>query len=96
MAELENEWMQYLTMQHTEKTTGFSSETTHIKRVCNDIDGPSIGKINHDMELFISTKTKVLFLNHIVDIHNLFWNLLYIFFKLLIFNFWNNFIKFKN
>ena len=47
MAELENEWMQYLTMQHTEKTTGFSSETTHIKRVSNDIDGPSIGKINH-------------------------------------------------
>jgi TATA-box binding protein (TBP) (component of TFIID and TFIIIB) len=82
MAELENEWMQYLTMQHTEKTTGFSSETTHIKRVCNDIDGPSIGKINHDMELFISTKTKVLFLNHIVDIHNLFW-------KIPVIDYWN-------
>lgn len=82
MAELENEWMQYLTMQHTEKTTGFSSENTHIKRVCNDIDGPSIGKINHDMELFISTKTKVLFLNHIVDIHNLFW-------KIPVIDYWN-------
>ena len=82
MAELENEWMQYLTMQHTEKTTGFSSETTHIKRVSNDIDGPSIGKINHDMELLISTKTKVLFLNHIVDIHNLFW-------KIPVIDYWN-------
>ena len=82
MAELENEWMQYLTMQHNEKTTGFSSETTHIKRVCNDIDGPSIGKINHDMELLISTKTKVLFLNHIVDIHNLFW-------KIPVIDYWN-------
>jgi len=82
MAELENEWMQYLTMQHTEKTTGFSSETTLIKRVCNDIDGPSIGKINHDMELLISTKTKVLFLNHIVDIHNLFW-------KIPVIDYWN-------
>jgi TATA-box binding protein (TBP) (component of TFIID and TFIIIB) len=82
MAELENEWMQYLTMQHTEKTTGFSSETTHIKRVSNDIDGPSVGKINHDMELFISTKTKVLFLNHIVDIHNLFW-------KIPVIDYWN-------
>lgn len=36
---------------------------------------PMIGKINPDMELIISTKTKVLFLNQPVDIHNLFWKI---------------------
>lgn len=36
-------------------------------------DTPTIGKINHDMELTISTKTKVLFLNQSMDIHSIFW-----------------------
>ena len=37
--------------------------------------GPGMGKVNPDMELVISTKTKVLFLNQPVDIHTLFWEI---------------------
>lgn len=37
--------------------------------------GPGMGKVNPDMELIISTKTKVLFLNQPVDIHTLFWEI---------------------
>jgi hypothetical protein len=36
---------------------------------------PTIGKVNHDMELTISTKTKVLFLNQSMDIHSIFWDI---------------------
>jgi len=36
---------------------------------------PTIGKINREMELIISTKTKVLFLNQVVDIHRIFWDI---------------------
>ena len=44
----------------------------------DDVDIPShskIGKVNMDMELTISTKTKVLFLNQEIDIHNVFWKI---------------------
>jgi len=37
--------------------------------------GAKIGKANADMELTISTKTKVLFLNQSIDIHTLFWKI---------------------
>ena len=37
--------------------------------------GATIGKVNHDMELTISTKTKVLFLNQSINIHSLFWDI---------------------
>jgi hypothetical protein len=37
--------------------------------------GATMGKVNPDMELTISTKTKVLFLNQPIDIHALFWDI---------------------
>jgi len=81
MADLENEWTQYLIMLHDEKTTGFvkpvvpSPDLISSNSDKEDINSPTIGKINHDMELIISTKTKVLFLNRAIDIHNLFWDI---------------------
>ena len=81
MTELEDEWTQYLITMHNEKTTGFvkpvvkNTEVITKSHDTEDVNAPTIGKINHDMELIISTKTKVLFLNRAIDIHNLFWDI---------------------
>ena len=81
MTELEDEWTQYLITLHNEKTTGFvkpvvkNTEVITKSHDTEDVNAPTIGKINHDMELIISTKTKVLFLNRAIDIHNLFWDI---------------------
>jgi hypothetical protein len=36
---------------------------------------PTVGKADENMELIISTKTKVLFLNQAMDIHTIFWDI---------------------
>ena len=82
---LDNEWMQYLTHQSNGNgrpttTTDFvggggSGMEKTIVSSSSSTANPTIGKVNPDMELIISTKTKVLFLNQPVDIHNIFWTI---------------------
>jgi hypothetical protein len=77
--ELDHEWKQYLCM-HQYGSTKFPCDITPIdpsKESGKDLDAPTalLGKVNEDMELLISTKTKVLFLNQPMDIHRMFWEI---------------------
>lgn len=86
---LDHEWMQYLTHQSSGNGRP-TTVAPPPEAMGDDMQKPPsmsstlipesestsvIGKINPDMELIISTKTKVLFLNQPVDIHNLFWKI---------------------
>jgi hypothetical protein len=74
MGDLEQEWMQYLMSQSAAAGTVRSPGPAPSPAQAS-APGPGMGKVNPDMELVISTKTKVLFLNQPVDIHTLFWEI---------------------
>jgi hypothetical protein len=88
MGDLDHEWMQYLMSQSSAGTDRTRDRTPAripgsepeggdkcLKTAGVGDPGPGMGKVNPDMELIISTKTKVLFLNQPVDIHKLFWEI---------------------
>lgn len=79
---LENEWKQYFCSQSTgfrlSKQEEFQNVVTPI---CDKNDETNteckgvIGSADKNMELIISTKTKVLFLNQPIDIHRIYWEI---------------------
>jgi len=80
MANLDDEWSQFLTGNNT--SCGFPSISCNNSMKDNDNKQENIkikGSIPEDIpvcdELYISTKTKVLFLNQEIDIQNIFWKI---------------------
>jgi len=76
---IDDEWMQYLSTQNTSSCVGGllnkSSNSVKLKIIeekPNIISNNIVPKCD---ELYISTKTKVLFLNQEIDINNVFWNI---------------------
>ena len=67
---IDDEWKTFLYSQHKESETGIQevreSNLSHIEDY-SDIELPECD------ELYISTKTKVLYLNQPIDIHRIFW-----------------------
>lgn len=84
-SELENEWMKYLVSM--KNTTNFSLNSVSEQLNKNIIDAaPEIEEKEKkpsyipppppiEKNLYISTKTKVLFLNRPIDIHEIYWNI---------------------
>ena len=67
---IDDEWQKYLHDQHVETTTGFavsSNISSHLTDIQEEESCPECD------ELYISTKTKVLYLNQPIDIHGIFW-----------------------
>ena len=75
---IDDEWMQYLSAQNTSSCVGgllnAKSQPVKLKLVEEPVgvDNKIVPKCD---ELYISTKTKVLFLNQEIDINNVFWNI---------------------
>ncbi len=71
MSSLDEEWLQYLSSQGKNDNNGQKTRTVELPT--------SIHQTTTDVpkcdDLYISTKTKVLFLNHPIDIHTIFWSL---------------------
>jgi hypothetical protein len=72
---IDDEWQRYLYNQHIETTTGIKQETV----LKSDINRADINNSETNQtapkcdELYISTKTKVLYLNQPIDIQRIFW-----------------------
>jgi len=75
MSSIEDEWNNFIMNQHNGVTTTFIKTEKDI----NEKDNDYIKKKETDTpvceDLYISTKTKVLFLNQAIDIQNIFWNI---------------------
>jgi TATA-box binding protein (TBP) (component of TFIID and TFIIIB) len=69
---IDDEWQKYLYSQHIESTTGIKVANTVVDNTINDnvLENVEIPECD---ELYISTKTKVLYLNQPIDIHRIFW-----------------------
>jgi len=76
---IDDEWMQYLSTQNTSSCVGGllnkSSNPVKLKIVEEEPNVISNNIVPKCDELYISTKTKVLFLNQEIDINNVFWNI---------------------
>jgi len=72
--ELNDEWSNFILYQAKSKESGMRSKPDdNPVSVCDNMHNePNLAKFS---ELFISTKTKVLFLNQAVDIANIFWKI---------------------
>jgi hypothetical protein len=78
MTSVDDEWENFINMQHNNKTVKSNNNTKHINTndsVGNCVDNLSLVSRPICDELYISTKTKVLFLNQEIDIHNIFWKI---------------------
>ena len=78
MLSIEDEWNNFIMNQHKGVSTSFIKTEQSIKE--NEIDNNTEKekKETHTPvceDLYISTKTKVLFLNQAIDIQNIFWNI---------------------
>jgi hypothetical protein len=75
MSSIEDEWNNFIMNQHNGVATTFVKTEKNI----NEMDNSQIESIEADRpvceDLYISTKTKVLFLNQAIDIQNIFWNI---------------------
>ena len=71
---LNDEWSNFILYQAKSKEGGMRSkpDDTPVSRLEKVHDEPNVAKFS---ELFISTKTKVLFLNQAIDIANIFWKI---------------------
>ena len=80
---IDDEWKQYIMLNQSVmgKSTGFSAVKPKPKEKEANLDSNLNvdKKLDHSMtkcdELYISTKTKVLFLNQEIDIHRIFWEI---------------------
>jgi hypothetical protein len=74
MFSIDDEWCKYIRAQTTSSCKTKNINTNGSKEICvDDIEINSTVPICE--ELYISTKTKVLFLNQDIDIQNIFWNI---------------------
>jgi hypothetical protein len=64
---LDDEWNSYLTNQHNDQVDAIDSQDESVETPTTEL--PKCD------ELYISTKTKVLFLNKEIDIYNIFWEI---------------------
>jgi len=69
---VDDEWKTFLNKEHIESETGFHSSNikppvNNLPQITNSLPLPKCE------ELYISTKTKVLYLNQPIDIHRIFW-----------------------
>jgi len=75
MSSIEDEWNNFIMNQHKGLSTSFIKTEQNI----NEMDNSQIESVEADRpvceDLYISTKTKVLFLNQAIDIQNIFWNI---------------------
>ena len=75
MSSIEDEWNNFIMNQHKGVSTSFIKTEQNI----NEMDNSQIESVEADRpvceDLYISTKTKVLFLNQAIDIQNIFWNI---------------------
>ena len=69
---VDDEWDSFLSDQNTNKCGFSSSKSSFIEN--NNIDEIS-GDVPECQDLYISTTTKVLFLNQIIDIQNIYWKI---------------------
>jgi hypothetical protein len=67
---IDDEWQQYLYNQHIETTTGIKQEVVLKPDINNSESNQIVPKCD---DLYISTKTKVLYLNQPIDIQRIFW-----------------------
>jgi len=82
MANIDDEWMQYISQQGSGSVSQIlfqESSKQYSKMGTDTVVEPAMHAEQIDVpvcdELYISTKTKVLFLNQPVDIYNIFWNI---------------------
>lgn len=78
MLSIEDEWNNFIMNQHKGVSTSFIKTEQSIKENEIDNDTEKEKKETHKPvceDLYISTKTKVLFLNQAIDIQNIFWNI---------------------
>ena len=78
MTSVDDEWENFINMQYNNKTVK-PNNTKNINTndsVGNCVDN-NISLVSRPVcdDLYISTKTKVLFLNQVIDIHNIFWKI---------------------
>jgi hypothetical protein len=71
MADIDDEWNQYLTKQVLPNDKSYTSNLVDDNNISEN-NAKSIPKCD---DLYISTKTKVLFLNQEIDIDNVFWKI---------------------
>jgi hypothetical protein len=71
-ASVDDEWMSYLSNQNGSSINNKSKPIVSDAETVSELTTESMPKCE---ELYISTKTKVLFLNQSVDIHNIFWDI---------------------
>jgi hypothetical protein len=74
MDSIDDEWYQFM-----QQSNGKSSGTSTTKSSKLNTETPTLATLESDIpkcqDLYISTKTKVLFLNQAIDIHSVFWNI---------------------
>ena len=78
MSSIEDEWNNFIMNQHKGVSTSFIKTEQSIKENEIDNDTEKEKEETHTPvceDLYISTKTKVLFLNQAIDIQNIFWNI---------------------
>lgn len=70
---IDDEWKMFLSGQ---TTNGFTKKTVPLVKAKPSEEKSSVGELEPVCEeLYISTKTKVLYLNQEIDIYNIFWNI---------------------
>ncbi len=73
MTTIDDEWTRFLLCQGSENVFAQMQSTEPVVPVCEE--NTADGDVPKCDDLYISTKTKVLFLNQPIDIHNIFWSL---------------------
>jgi hypothetical protein len=75
MSSIDDEWNNFIMNQHK----GVSTSFIKTEKRNDDFDNDKIESVETNVpicqDLYISTKTKVLFLNQAIDIQNIFWNI---------------------
>ena len=77
MFSIDDEWINFIQSQQINNSNNDSNRLPSSKQtpINNDIESSCNENIPICDELYISTKTKVLFLNQEIDIHPIFWNI---------------------
>lgn len=73
MSSVDDEWLQYLSSQH--QSVNENKKPVEIKRNEDSTTNPVNTNMPKCDDLYISTKTKVLFLNQEIDIQRVFWEI---------------------
>jgi hypothetical protein len=72
---IDDEWMSFITQSNDQSVSSSRSTNTKTKVTECCLGETSLGDVPECEDLYISTKTKVLFLNQEIDIQNIFWTI---------------------